>query len=68
MIKEKQFINELADLMQKHKVIMYIDVEQDYSGVQDVELRFDTENSSGTMIFGGLNKEFGADEIRRTKC
>jgi len=56
MSKENNFKKELAELMKKYNVEMYIEIEQDYAGVQGAELAFDTEDVSGTKIFSGWNK------------
>ena len=35
------FLKDLSDLLAKHKAEISIDIDQDYAGVQGVDLRFD---------------------------
>ena len=64
MTKEKEFINELIALMNKYKVEMYIEIDQDYAGVQGAELRFDTKDSFSNLVFSGWDRNVDADMIR----
>jgi len=64
MTKEKDFIRELTALMEKYEVEMYIEIDQDYTGVQCVELRFDTKDTCGNLVFTGWDRNVDANMIR----
>ena len=64
MTKDLKFREELAELMEKYDVEMYIDIEQDYAGVQCAELRFDTPDTYGSLVFSGWDRIIDADMIR----
>lgn len=64
MTKEKQFINELTALMEKYEVEMYIEIDQDYAGIQGAELRFDTKYTCSNLVFTGWDRNVDADMIR----
>jgi hypothetical protein len=44
-----EFKKELIELLKKHKVILEIDTDQDYSGIQDVKLVYHTYGENGFL-------------------
>ena len=64
MTKDLKFREELADLMEKYDVEMYIDIEQDYAGIQSAELRFDTADTYGSLVFSEWNTNVNCNDIR----
>lgn len=64
MTKDTQFREELAELMEKYDVEMYIDIDQDYAGLQSAELRFDTSDTYGSLVFSGWDRNVNCNDIR----
>lgn len=61
--KMNGFVKDLAKIMRKHNAELSIEVDQDYSGYQCVELYFSTPAKMDNLLFEGHKRLVDFNEI-----